>query len=52
MHQAEDEDTIDGVFSGKVWKSGGKVIKNVSGYNMSKLLMGFWGTLSAVQPGV
>ena len=32
----------------EIWKSGGKVIKNVSGYDMSKLIAGSWGTLSVV----
>lgn len=32
----------------ELWKSGGKVIKNVSGYDMSKLLTGSWGALSVV----
>ena len=32
----------------ETWKSGGKVIKNVSGYDMSKLIAGSWGTLSVV----
>jgi glycolate oxidase FAD binding subunit len=33
---------------GEVWKAGGKVVKNVTGYDMMKLQAGAFGTLSAL----
>jgi glycolate oxidase FAD binding subunit len=33
---------------GEIWKAGGKVVKNVTGYDMCKLQAGSFGTLSAL----
>ena len=33
---------------GEIWKAGGKVVKNVTGYDMCKLQAGAYGTLSAL----
>jgi glycolate oxidase FAD binding subunit len=33
---------------GEIWKAGGKVVKNVTGYDMSKLMAGAFGTLSVL----
>jgi glycolate oxidase FAD binding subunit len=37
---------VNGV--GEIWKAGGKVVKNVTGYDMSKLQAGAYGTLSVL----
>jgi glycolate oxidase FAD binding subunit len=37
---------VNGV--GEIWKAGGKVVKNVTGYDMMKLLAGSFGTLSVL----
>jgi len=33
---------------GEIWRAGGKVVKNVTGYDMCKLLTGSYGTLSVL----
>jgi glycolate oxidase FAD binding subunit len=37
---------VDG--RGDIWKAGGKVVKNVTGYDMGKLMAGAFGTLSVL----